>query len=69
MELDGRLREQKGYYPDKQDVIIIGQPAWGGSSWDNQTLFDSNGYPLQSLKFYKDSVSKRKRTNHSIEDR
>mgnify|MGYP006913007896 CR=1 FL=1 len=29
-------------------------------SWDNQTLFDSNGYPLQSLKFYKDSVSKGK---------
>ena len=49
----------KGYYPDNK-MYYNGQPAWGGSSWDNQTLFDSNGYPLQSLKFYKDSVSKGK---------
>ena len=37
-----------------------GKAAWGGTSWDNQALFDINGYPLQSLKFYKDSVSKGK---------
>ena len=49
----------KGYYPDNK-MYYNGQPAWGGCSWDNQTLFDSNGYPLQSLKFYKDSVSKGK---------
>ena len=49
----------KGYYPDNK-MYYNGQPAWGGSSWDNQTLFDCNGYPLQSLKFYKDSVSKGK---------
>ena len=49
----------KGYYPDNK-MYYNGQPAWGGSSWDNQALFDSNGYPLQSLKFYKDSVSKGK---------
>ena len=59
MELDGQPREQKGYYPDNK-MYYNGQPAWGGCSWDNQTLFDSNGYPLQSLKFYKDSVSKGK---------
>ena len=49
----------KGYYPDNK-MYYNGQPAWGGSSWDNQTLFDINGNPLQSLKFYKDSVSKGK---------
>ena len=48
-----------GYYPDNK-MYYNGQPAWGGSSWDNQALFDSNGYPLQSLKFYKDSISKGK---------
>ena len=37
-----------------------GKVAWGGTSWDNQALFDINGYPLQSLKFYKDSASKGK---------
>lgn len=34
-----------------------GQPSWGGSSWDNATLFDIQGNALQSLKFYKDTVS------------
>ena len=46
-----------------------GKAAWGGTSWDNQALFDINGYPLQSLKFYKDSVSKGKEQIIAIEDR
>lgn len=41
-----------------QKLYYNGQPAWGGCSWDNITLFDFNGHPLQSLRFYKDSVSK-----------
>ncbi len=45
-----------GYMSD-QKLYYNGEPAWGGSSWDNQALFDSNGYALQSLKFYKDSIS------------
>ncbi|MBL4953255.1 glycosyl hydrolase 53 family protein [Neobacillus sp. YIM B02564] len=44
-----------GYFPDSK-LYWNGQPAWGGSSWDNQTLFDNHGYALQSLKFYKDSI-------------
>ena len=46
-----------GYFTNDK-LYYNGKPAWGGSSWDNETLFDTNGYPLQSLKFYKDSVSK-----------
>ena len=45
-----------GYYSNSK-MYYQGRPAWGGSSWDNQALFDMNGYPLQSLKFYKDSIS------------
>lgn len=41
-----------------QKLYYNGQPAWGGCSWDNVTMFDFNGHPLQSLRFYKDSVSK-----------
>ena len=48
-----------GYFPDSK-MYYKGKAAWGGTSWDNQALFDINGYPLQSLKFYKDSVSKGK---------
>ena len=48
-----------GYFPDSK-MYYKGKAAWGGTSWDNQTLFDINGYPLQSLKFYKDSISKGK---------
>ena len=41
-----------GYVPD--DVMYWnGQPTWGGSTWDNVTLFDPNGHPLQSLMMYK----------------
>ena len=29
-----------------------GEPSWGGTGWDNQGLFDFNGYPLKSLNFY-----------------
>lgn len=42
----------RGYYPDSK-LIYNGQPASGGSSWDNMTLFDDNGHPLQSLMMYK----------------
>lgn len=45
-----------GYAPD-DEMYYNGQPSWGGSSWDNATLFDIQGNALQSLKFYKDSVS------------
>jgi arabinogalactan endo-1,4-beta-galactosidase len=48
-----------GYFPDSK-MYYKGKAAWGGTSWDNQALFDINGYPLQSLKFYKYSVSKGK---------
>ncbi|CAK1226475.1 glycosyl hydrolase 53 family protein [Fructobacillus tropaeoli] len=43
-----------GYFPDSK-MYWQGKPAWGGSSWDNQGLFDIEGHPLQSLKFYKDA--------------
>ena len=46
-----------GYFPDFK-MFYNGQPAWGGTSWDNQALFDINGHALQSLKFYKDSQTK-----------
>lgn len=46
-----------GYFTNDK-LYYNGEPAWGGTSWDNQTLFDTNGYPLQSLNFYKDSISK-----------
>lgn len=45
-----------GYFPDNK-MYYRGQPTWGGSSWDNQTLFDSKGYPLDSLRFYRDAVA------------
>ena len=35
-----------------------GNGTWGGSSWDNCAMFDYNGYPLQSLLFYRDSIAK-----------
>ncbi|MCT4396034.1 glycosyl hydrolase 53 family protein [Periweissella beninensis] len=31
--------------------------TWGGSSWDNQALFDANGQALQSLSFYTAAVT------------
>lgn len=45
-----------GYFPDYK-MYYKGEPTWGGTSWDNQTLFDSKGYPLDSLRFYKDAVA------------
>lgn len=44
-----------GYYPKSK--LYYNNPVWGGDSWDNQTLFDDKGYPLDSLRFYKDAVS------------
>ncbi|WP_373892434.1 glycosyl hydrolase 53 family protein [Weissella confusa] len=48
-----------GYFPDEK-MYYNGKPAWGGTSWDNNTLFDDRGYALQSLKFYKDAASEQK---------
>ena len=42
----------RGYYPDSK-LYYDGKPTWGGSSWDNQALFDDHGHPLQSLNMYK----------------
>lgn len=42
----------RGYYPDSK-IMYEGKPASGGTSWDNNTLFDDRGYPLQSLMMYK----------------
>ena len=33
-----------GYFPDSK-MYYKGKAAWGGTSWDNQALFDINGYP------------------------
>lgn len=41
-----------GYAPDSV-LYYKGQPAWGGSSWDNVSLFDDHGHPLQSLNMFK----------------
>lgn len=38
----------------------------GGDSWDNQTLFDTKGYPLDSLRFYKDAVSSKEKQQIAI---
>ncbi|WKB70603.1 glycosyl hydrolase 53 family protein [Ligilactobacillus ruminis] len=35
------------------DAYWNGKPTWGGTTWDNVTLFDPNGHPLQSLMMYK----------------
>ncbi|KRM37974.1 hypothetical protein FD47_GL000379 [Lentilactobacillus parafarraginis DSM 18390 = JCM 14109] len=48
-----------GYFPNDK-MYYQGKPAWGGSSWDNQALFDIQGHPLQSLKFYKDAGNNNK---------
>lgn len=46
----------KGYLDDDK-YYYHGEEAWGGSSWDNNSLFDFNGYPLKSLAFYKEAAS------------
>lgn len=45
-------------YLDDDKYYYHGEEAWGGSSWDNNSLFDFNGYPLKSLAFYKEAASK-----------
>ncbi|WP_195480605.1 glycosyl hydrolase 53 family protein [Lactiplantibacillus plantarum] len=40
-----------GYAPNNV-MYYNGKPAWGGTTWDNVTLFDDLGYPLQSLNVY-----------------
>ncbi|MBN2927364.1 MAG: glycosyl hydrolase 53 family protein [Eubacterium sp.] len=54
-----------GYFPNWK-MYYNGQPAWGGDSWDNQTLFDTKGYPLDSLRFYKDAVSSKEKQQIAI---
>lgn len=44
-------------YEIESRMYYDGKPIWGGSSWENHALFDLNGHPLQSLKFYSQSVS------------
>lgn len=48
-------RAAEGYAPDSK-MFYNGQPTAGASGWDNMSLFDFNGYMLQSLKFYKNST-------------
>lgn len=48
-----------GYFPNSK-MYYHGKPAWGGSSWDNQGLFDDRGYALQSLKFYQKSIGNKR---------
>lgn len=54
-----------GYYP-KSKLYYNGNPVWGGDSWDNQTLFDDKGYPLDSLRFYKDAVSSNEKNSRVV---
>lgn len=54
-----------GYYP-KSKLYYNGNPVWGGDSWDNQTLFDDKGYPLDSLRFYKDAVSSNEKYSRMV---
>lgn len=46
----------EGYYPTSK-LYYNENPVWGGNSWDKQTLFDDKGYPLDSLRFYRDAIS------------
>lgn len=46
----------EGYYPTSK-LYYNENPVWGGNSWNNQTLFDDKGYPLDSLRFYRDAIS------------
>lgn len=46
----------EGYYPTSK-LYYNENPVWGGNLWDNQTLFDDKGYPLDSLRFYRDAIS------------
>lgn len=41
----------KGYLADSR-YLYNGKGAWGGSSWDNATLFNENGRPMSSLDIY-----------------
>ncbi|WP_373842964.1 arabinogalactan endo-beta-1,4-galactanase, partial [Limosilactobacillus sp.] len=41
----------RGYQTDDK-LYWEGKPTWGGSSWDNQALFDDQGHPLQSLMMF-----------------
>ncbi len=51
-------RAVEGYAPDYK-MFYNGEPTAGASAWDNMSLFDFNGSMLQSLKFYKESVSEK----------
>ena len=55
----------RGYYPDSK-LYYDGKPTWGGSSWDNQALFDDQGHPLQSLKMYQGFLNGYTSPNYSV---
>ena len=55
----------RGYYPDSK-LYYDGKPTWGGSSWDNQALFDDQGHPLQSLKMYQEFLNGYTSPNYSV---
>ncbi|WP_062212775.1 glycosyl hydrolase 53 family protein [Demequina oxidasica] len=40
------------HFYDPNDEVEGPADAYGGSGWDNQALFDFNGYPLESLNVY-----------------
>lgn len=42
-------------YLDDHKYLYNGEPAWGGSSWDNNAMFDMRGNALQSLRFFKEA--------------
>jgi hypothetical protein len=45
----------EGYFnPEK--LHYQGGDSWGASTWENLAMFDSNGNPLDSLRFYADAV-------------
>ena len=43
-------------YAQDNDPGTTEYEQWGGSGWDNQALFDTRGYPLQSLKAFRQIV-------------
>ena len=44
-------------YFNKEKLYYNNEPTWGATSWENNALFDTYGYPLKSLAFYKESIS------------
>ena len=53
----GWASEDSVEYLGADKYYYEGEPAWGGSSWDNNALFDMHGVALKSLAFYKEADS------------